>query len=177
MPITLYDAFVPSCLQIIGSVRALVDKAETWCADKGCGHTEIAEARLFDDMLPFAYQVKSVAVHSFGAIEGVRRGVFSPDMTPSPATFAAMRDVLDNAVAGLKAVTPEEMEGFIGGDALFTIPSYNLEVPFTAENFLLSFSQPNFYFHATTAYGIMRHKGVEIGKRDFLGAMRIKVPA
>jgi len=177
MPITLYDAFVPSCLQIIGAVRALVDTAEAWCGEKGHGAGEIADARLCEDMLPFAYQVKSVAVHSFGAIEGVRKGVFSPDMTPPPATFAEMRDVLDTAVAGLKAVTPEEMEGFIGGDAIFSMPSYNVEMPFTAENFLLSFSQPNFYFHATTAYAIMRNKGIEIGKRDFLGAMRLKVPA
>lgn len=177
MPITLYDAFVPSCLQIIGSVRALVDKAEAWCAENGCGPAEIAEARLCEDMLPFSYQVASVAAHSFGAIEGVRKGAFSPDMTPPPATFAAMRDVLDRAVGGLKAVTPEEMEGFIGGDARFSIPSHNLELPFTAENFLLSFSQPNFYFHATTAYAIMRNKGIEIGKRDYMGALRLKVPA
>lgn len=177
MPITLYDAFVPSCLQIIGSVRALVDKAEAWCSEKGCGHEEIADARLFDDMFPFGYQVKSVAAHSFGAIEGVRKGVFSPDMTPPPTSFAAMRDVLDTAIAGLAAVTVDEMEGFIGRDARFSMPDYNLELPFTAENFLLSFSQPNFYFHATTAYDIMRHKGVEIGKRDFMGALRLKVPA
>ena len=75
MPITLYDAFVPSCLQIIGAVQALVDKAEAFCTEKGCGHAEIAEARLFDDRLPFGYEVKSVGEHSFDAIEGVRKGV------------------------------------------------------------------------------------------------------
>lgn len=177
MPITLYDAFVPSCLQIIGAVRGLVDKAEAWCADQGCGAEEIVEARLCEDMLPFAYQVASVAAHSFGAIEGVRKGAFSPDKSAPPATFAAMRDVLDAAVAGLKAVTPDEMEGFIGGDARFSMPEYNLDMPFTAENFLLSFSQPNFYFHATTAYAIMRNKGIAIGKGDYMGALRLKAPA
>ena len=69
------------------------------------------------------------------------------------------------------------MEGFIGNDMIFSVPTMNLELPFTAENFLLSFSLPNFYFHATTAYDLLRDQGVSIGKRDFLGAMRIKMPA
>ena len=57
---------------------------------------------------------------------------------------------------------------------MFEVASLNLKLPFTAENFLLSFSLPNFYFHATTAYDILRHKGVPIGKRDFMGRMRMK---
>ena len=74
-------------------------------------------------------------------------------------------------------VIVEEMEGFIGRDMAFSMPSYNIHVPYAAENFLLSFSQPNFYFHAAATYNIMRHKGVAVGKRDFLGATRIKIPA
>ena len=69
------------------------------------------------------------------------------------------------------------MEGLIGRDMIFSVPAANLRMDFTAENFLLSFSLPNFYFHATTAYDILRHKGVRIGKLDFLGRPRIKAPA
>lgn len=177
MPISLYDAFVPSCLQIIGSVRGLIDKAEEFCNEHGNAPDDLIGSCLIKDMLPFAYQVKSVAVHSLGAIEGVRKGEFSPDMTAPPESFDGLRAKLDEAAAGLKVVTVEEMEGFIGRDMRFSMPSYNLEIPFAAENFLLSFSQPNFYFHATTAYDLLRHKGVQIGKRDFMGAMRTKVSA
>jgi hypothetical protein len=71
------------------------------------------------------------------------------------------------------AVTADELEAFIGKDMLFEMPG--LKLPFTAEGFLLSFSQPNFYFHAATAYDILRAKGVGLGKRDFLGALRLKM--
>ncbi len=177
MPISLYDATVPSWLQIIGSIRALLEKAEAYCAEKGCTADEIIAARITDDMLPFNWQVRWVATHSIGAIEGVRAGVFAPDRSDPPADYAGLKALIGTAIDSLSAITVEEMESFIGRDMRFVIPSMDLDIPFTAENFLLSFSQPNFYFHATTAYDIMRGKGVVIGKRDFLGAMRIKAPA
>jgi len=175
MPISLYDALVPSWLQIAQAVRGLLDKAEGWCAEKGVAESEILNARLADDMFPLTFQIASVANHSFGAIKGARAGVFSPvpPATP-PASIADLKAILDDAIAGLKQVTAEEMEGFIGRDMRFSVPAHGIEMPFTAENYLLSFAQPNFYFHATTAYDILRARGVELGKRDFLGAVRIK---
>ena len=177
MPISLYDAFVPSCLQIIGAVRGLAEKAEAFCPEKGLTHEEIIGSCLIEDMLPFAYQVKSVAVHSLGAIDGVRAGLFTSDMTPPPTSFADLRAKLLTAEEGLRGVTTEEGEGFICKPVHFSIPGRNFKLDFKAENFLLSFSQPNFYFHAVTAYDILRHKGVPLGKRDFLGALRIEIPA
>ena len=85
MTFSLYAATVPTYLQILHGVSSLLDKAEAFCAEKAIAPSDIIQARLADDMLPFAYQVKSTAVHSLGAIEAVRRGVFSPDMTPPPA--------------------------------------------------------------------------------------------
>jgi hypothetical protein len=123
-------------------------------------------------MQPFAYQVKSTAVHSLGAIDGVRRGSFSPDTAEPPATFAALKARITATLSALEAVSPEEVEAFIGRDMRFTSSRGQLE--FTAEQFLLSFSQPNFYFHATTAYDILRWKGVGIGKRDFTGRLRTR---
>lgn len=177
MPMTLYDAFVPSCLQIVGAVRRIIDKAEAFCDEKGRPPEDLIGSCLIEDMLPFAYQVKSVRVHSLGAIEGVRNGVFSPDMSEPPASFDAMRDLLDGTADGLDAVTAGELEQYVGRDMKFSAPARNVELPFTTENFLLSFSQPNFYFHAATAYDILRHNGVQIGKLDFMGAMRLKAPA
>src|SRR3546814_9371435 len=79
--ITLYDAFVPSCVQLLRSVSGLITKAEAYCAEKSLPPEALIGAKLAPDMLDFAYQVKSCAVHSIGAIEGVKRGNFSPDQT------------------------------------------------------------------------------------------------
>ena len=76
MPISLYDAFVPGTRQILGSVQALLEKAEAWCAEQGCGEAGIVNASLHESMLPFSFQIKSVAKHSFGAIEGDDRLAF-----------------------------------------------------------------------------------------------------
>ncbi|RXZ65496.1 DUF1993 domain-containing protein [Pelagerythrobacter rhizovicinus] len=171
MPLSLHAAFVPSALQMLGATRKLVDKAENWCGEQGCGHDALVGARLADDMLAFDYQVKSVAVHTQGAIEGVRAGVFSPDMSQPPATFDAMRARLDEAVHALEAVQEDEMEGWLGRPMRFAFGERALD--FTAEEFLLSFSQPNFYFHAATAYDILRMKGLPLAKRDFMGKLRI----
>lgn len=173
MPITLYDAFVPGCRQIVGSTLALIEKAQQHCAETGCAPEEIAGASLHPAMLPLGFQIKSVAQHSAGAIEGVRAGQFNPMGGEMPADFAGMKAMLEKAEAGLAAVTADEMEDLIGRDMLFEMPG--LKLPFTAEGFLLSFSQPNFYFHAATAYGILRARGVGLGKRDFLGALRVKM--
>ena len=121
---------------------------------------------------PFSYQIKSCAVHSFGAIEGLRKGVFSPDTTTPPDSFAGLRSRIADAVTGLKSIANDELEGFVGKPMEFRMGE--LVIPFTGDTFLLSFSQPNFYFHATTAYDLMRWKGVPLGKRDFLGPMRIR---
>lgn len=170
MAFTLYAATIPSYLQILASVSRLIGKAETFCADKGLPPEALIQARLADDMLPFAYQVKSTAVHSIGAIEGVRKGSFSPDMTTPPATFDALRERIAQTITDLEAIEPDEVNSFIGKDMRFEFGTTTMD--FAAEDFLLSFSQPNFYFHATTAYDVLRMKGLEIGKRDFNGRVR-----
>jgi Uncharacterized protein conserved in bacteria len=172
MALSLYDSTIPSFRQTLGAVAGLLVTAESFCAEKGVEPQDIIEARLAEDMLPFAYQVKSTAVHSLGAIEGVRRGVFSPDMTPPPQTFTALRSRIAETLAALETIQPAEVEAFMGRDMRFEFRERRLE--FTAENFLLSFSLPNFYFHAATAYDVLRWKGVHIGKRDFMGRLRLK---
>ena len=172
MSFSLYAATVPSYRQILGAVADLLGKAEAFCAEKGVAPREIIEARLAPDMLPFAYQVKSTAVHSLGAIEGVRRGVFSPDTTTPPDSFAALAARIAQAIGVLEAIEPAEVDGFVGRDMRFSFGERHID--FTAENFLLSFSQPNFYFHAATTYDILRWKGLAIGKRDFMGRTRRK---
>jgi uncharacterized protein len=170
MALSLYAATVPSYLQILGAVDALLAKAEVFCTEKGMAPQDIIHARLAVDMQPFAYQVKSTAVHSLGAIEGVRKGVFSPDTSPPPDTLAGLRARITETLAALERVQVSEVESFIGRDMRFAFGDRHVD--YTAENFLLSFSQPNFYFHATTAYDILRWKGLPLGKRDFMGQTR-----
>ena len=172
MTFSLYAAIVPSYRQALEAVSGLLSTAETFCTEKGIAPHDIIQARLAEDMLPFAYQVKSTVVHSLGAIEGVRKGVFSPDMTPPPDNFAALKTRITEALAAIGEIKAVEVDAFVGRDMRFAFGERHMD--FTAENFLLSFSLPNFYFHATTAYDILRWKGMPIGKRDFIGRPRIK---
>ena len=172
MAFSLFDATNPSYRQTLGAVAGLLTTAEAHCAEKRIPPQDIIDARFAPDMLPFAYQVKSTSVHSLGAIEGVRRGVFSPETSPPPQTFAALRSRIAETLQALESIQPAEIEGFMGRDMRFEFREHRLQ--FTAEHFLLSFSLPNFYFHAATAYDILRWKGAHIGKRDFLGRLRLK---
>jgi hypothetical protein len=173
MSLSLYAATVPSYRQILDALASLLVKAEAFCAEKGIAPDDIVQARLAPDMHPFAYQVKSTAVHSLGAIEGVRKGVFSPDMSQPPADFAGLKLRISQTLTALEMIDPVELDRYIGRDLRFVFGERQID--FTAENFLLSFAQPNFYFHATTAYDILRWKGIAIGKRDFIGRPRATI--
>ena len=172
MSFSLYAAIVPNYCQIITSMGGLIDKAEAFCAEKRLAPSELIQARLAPDMWPLADQLKNTVAHSIGAIEGVRKGVFSPDRSPTPDTFAALRTKIAGALAALEKIDPAEVNGFVGRDMRFEFGDRRMD--FTAENFLLSFSQPNFYFHATTAYDILRARGLPLGKRDYTGNVRVK---
>lgn len=172
MTFSLHAAIIPSQTQVLRASAGLVDKAEAFCAERNLSPETLIQAHLAEDMMPFAYQVKSMAVHSLGAIEGVRKGVFAPDMTPPPSDFAGLRARIAETLAALEAIDPAEVDAFVGSDMRFEFGERRLD--FVAEQFLLSFSQPNFYFHATTAYNILRWKGLPIGKRDFAGMPRLK---
>lgn len=174
MPLSLHAAFVPTALQMLGVTHGLVDKAEAWCSAQGKDESELIGCRLIDDMLPFTYQVKSVALHTGGALEGVKAGEFQPDFSDPPASFAGLRERLDGAIATLEGTSADELEALIGKDMVFSVPGRPTRMEFTAEDFLLTFSQPNYMFHAATAYDLLRMRGIEVGKRDWLGAMRVK---
>jgi len=172
MSFSLYDAVVPSNLQILGALDRVMEKAKAFCDERGLAEVELIDARLAPDMLPLGYQIKSCAVHSIGGIEGARAGSFSPDKNPWPIDFESLRGILQRASAELSALDRAAVDGLTEADTHIALGDRKL--PFTGANFLLSFSQPNFYFHATTAYAILRAQGVDLGKRDFIGAPRVK---
>lgn len=172
MAISLYDVSVASFLQTLGGVAGFLDRGLAHCQDNGVDPNEIVQSRMCPDMFDFRFQVASVAHHSLGAIEGVKAGVFSPGGDQSAQDYAGLQKAIADAIAGLEALTPEEVNGFEGKEVAFEFRG--ARIPFTAENFLMSFSLPNFHFHATTAYDLLRSRGVPIGKRDYMGALRVK---
>jgi uncharacterized protein len=172
MAFSLYDATVPTYLQILGAVSGFLDKSLAHFKEKGIDPAEIVEARLAPDMLPFRFQIVLVAHHSRGAIEGAKSGASAPPAPKPDLDYAALQALVREAQNELSAVKPETVNALAGREVIFKVTDRTL--PFTAEDFFMSFSLPNFMFHATTAYDILRHKGAPLGKRDFLGKMRMK---
>jgi uncharacterized protein len=152
--------------------QAFLDRGLSHLQDNNIDPQEIVDTRLYADMLPFWFQISSVAHHSIDAIEGCKKGVFSPGGAQPPLSYADLQKLVADSIVALKALSPDEVNGLEGRDVIFQIGERKM--PFVAEGFLLSFSIPNLFFHATTAYDILRTKGVPLGKRDFLGAMRMK---
>jgi len=172
MVIALYDLSVANYLQTLGAVVGFLDKGLAHFTANHVDLDEIVETRLVPDMLPFRFQLQSVAHHSLGAIEGVRKGLFQPPPQAPAYDYRGLQQLVAEAQQALQKVTPAEVNALEGKDIIFQLSDFKL--PFTAEGFLLSFSLPNFYFHATTAYDILRMKGDQIGKRDYMGQMRLK---
>ena len=172
MAFSLYDATVANYLQILGAVGGFLEKSLTHFREKGIDPAEIVEARLVPDMLPLRFQIVSVAHHSHGAIEAVQKGVFSPEMGKQDLKYADLQKLVADATTSLTALKPDAVNALAGRDVAFRFGERTM--PFTAEEFLMSFSLPNFFFHATTAYDILRHKGAPLGKRDFMGRLKLK---
>ena len=174
MPISLYDASVRCFVQTLGAVSEFLEVGRSHCTENNVDPNEMVEAQLFQDMRPLHYQVQAVATHSIGAIEGAKRGQVSPMMPGPVVPYASLQKLVAETIERLQAVTPEEVNALEGRDVVFTVPERGLTLPFLVQDYFLSFALPNFHFHATTAYDILRMKGVPVGKRHYMGQMRIK---
>ena len=172
MAISLYDLSVASYLQTLGGVAHVLERGFDHFTDANVDPNDIVETRLHDDMLPFKFQILSVSHHSFGAIEGIKKGVFNPPRAMPDTDYAGLRKIVADTQESLSKMTPAEVNELEGKDVVFQIGEFKM--PFTAEGFVMSFSLPNFYFHSATAYDILRTNGVPLGKRDFMGKIRMK---
>lgn len=172
MGLSLYEVSVASYLQGLTGVIGFMEKGRAHCEAEGIDLAEIVDTRLYPDMLPFRFQVVSVAHHSLGAIEGLKAGVFSPPGSGGDMDYGALQQLVADAKTKLEAIDRAEVDALEGNDMAFKMGERS--IPFTAEDFILSFSLPNFYFHVTTAYDILRMKGTPIGKADYTGRLRIK---
>jgi len=171
MAISFYDVSVASYLQILGAASGFLAKGRAHCEKNGIDLSQVVETRLTSDMLPFRFQVIAVAHHSLGAIQAIEAGVFRPPAV-ADQSYGDLEKLVADARSGLQSYKRETIEALEGRDVVFKLGERSM--PFVARDFVLSFSLPNFYFHAATAYDILRIKGAPIGKRDFMGAPRIK---
>lgn len=171
MSLTIYRSIVPTYLQILGALDKLVDKAEAHCKEHNLAKEELLHAALAPDMFNFCQQIHQALSHSARAIKCTQEGVFAPDISPAPEDFDDLRSAIQAAIGELQALDENSLESLAGKAMRFEFAEYKMS--FVAEEFLLTFSQPNFFFHATTAYDILRSKGVSLTKGDYMGALRL----
>jgi len=164
---SFHDATVPAFLQILGSLSGILGKAEAHCKAKNIAPEVLLGARLFPDMLPFSKQIQLAC--DFAA-KGCARLTHSevPTTPDTEKTFDELKARLASTAAYLKTFAPAQFDGADSREVTFPVgPDKTLTLK--GQQFLGAYAFPNFYFHAATAHGILRHNGVEIGKRDFLG--------
>jgi hypothetical protein len=167
-PMPFYDSTVPAFLQILGSLGGILGKAEAHCKARNIAPEVLLSARLYPDMLPLTKQIQIAS--DFAAKSCARLTLSEVPTTPdSEKTFEELKQRLAKTIDYLKAFKPAQFEGADTREVTFPIGPTNT-MTLKGQQFVNNYAFPNFYFHAATAHGILRHNGVEIGKRDFLGA-------
>ncbi|HLH12808.1 MAG TPA: DUF1993 domain-containing protein [Methylovirgula sp.] len=172
MAISLYDASIRAFLQTLGAIDGFLGKGLAHCRENGVDPEELVEARIFPDMHPLRFQIQNVFIFSVGAIEAIKNGEMRRPSERPQQNYAELQALVAEARKKLEHVTPDEINAREGAEVVQE--ARDTKRHFTAEDFLFSFALPNFYFHATTAYDILRMKGVPLGKRDFMGVLRTK---
>lgn len=166
MQISMYQASVPRFIHMLGNLSAILDKAKAHVAAKGIKEEALTNFRLYPDMLPFAKQIM-LATDTAKACPARLAGVAPPVFEDVEQTFDELQARLAKTIAYLKTFGPEQIDG--GEDREVTLKRRDGEVVLPAMQYLFWHALPNFHFHVTTAYAILRHNGVEIGKSDYLG--------
>lgn len=172
MSISLYDLSVPTFLQTVKSVGGFLNRAAAHFAQTGIDPDAFVDTRLFQDMAPFHFQIEAAWHHSVWGMEALKTGAFTPPDLVGPVPFAKLQAMMEKAETALEAFAPEEVNAWEGKQLDLEIGPRQLA--FTSETFILSFSLPNFHFHAVTAYAILRSRGVPLGKRDYEGRLRTR---
>jgi hypothetical protein len=166
MPFSMHAASVPAFQQTLTALSAILDKAAAHCAAKKIDPTALTTARLYPDMLMFVKQVQlacDFAKNGVGRLTGE-----APKFPDEEKTFDELKARVAKTLDYVKSVKPADVDAGADKDVTFPIgPDKTMTLP--GGQYLVHVVLPNFYFHATTAYDILRHNGVEIGKLDFLG--------
>ena len=169
MPVTMSQLTIPAFVQGLEALAATLDKAEAHAAARKIDEAALLQARLFPDMYPFVRQVQIAADFAKGAVARLS-GAEPPSYPDTEASFAALKQRVARTLDYIRSIAPEAIDG--SEARTVSLKGGQQTLTFAGEPYVLSFVLPNFYFHLTTAYDLLRHNGVELGKRDFVGAFR-----
>lgn len=164
---SLYDATVPAYLQILNALSGLLTRAEAHCKAKNIQPEVLLGARLYPDMLPLTRQIQIASDFAAKSCARLAR-VEVPSIPDTEKSFGELQQRLAKTIDYVKSFKPAQIDGSETKEVTFPAGPNNT-LTLSGQQFLSRFSFPNFYFHAAIAHGILRHNGVEIGKRDFLG--------
>ncbi len=167
MPLSMSQASQPVLLQMLRALSANIDKAAAHAKAKGLQASELTDARLAPDMLPFSRQVQIATDHAKGAAARLS-GRENPKYEDTESTFEELKARIAKTIDFVSSVPASEIDGSEEKDVTLTIGGQPRTM--RGQHYLFHSALPNFFFHVTTAYDILRHKRVEIGKRDFLGS-------
>lgn len=167
MTMSMYQASVPAFLQILNSLSAILDKAEAFAAERKIEPAVLLGYRLAPDMFALTRQVQIVTDQAKGCCARLA-GMEVPKYDDDETSFADLKGRIARTIDFVQSFKPGDIDG--SEERAVTLTIGGREVGFTGQAYLVGFVLPNFYFHASTAYDILRHAGVAIGKRDFLGA-------
>ncbi|WP_426109639.1 DUF1993 domain-containing protein [Massilia sp. PWRC2] len=167
MSFSMYNASTPVFKQILGSLSAIIDKAQAHATEKKIDADALLQARLFPDMFPFARQVQIACDFAKGAAARLG-GVEVPKYDDTETSFADLQERIAKTLAFIASVPQDGIEASAARD--ITTGSGDKAKQWKGQTYLVHYALPQFYFHATTAYNILRHNGVEIGKKDFVGS-------
>ncbi len=166
MSLTMYDASVNAFIPMLHGVSSVLKKSAAYAKEQGIDESVLLTARHRPDMFNFTRQVQIVSDHAKASVCRLA-GKDVPSWEDNETSFEQLQARIDKTIAHLKAVKPEDVNGT--EDKTIAIPIRGNEMTFPGLNYLLNFVHPNFYFHATTAYTLMREAGVPLGKLDFFG--------
>ncbi|OCK85642.1 hypothetical protein K432DRAFT_377413 [Lepidopterella palustris CBS 459.81] len=166
MPVSLYTLSVPVFIKHLNILNNLLTKGEEYATANNIPLSELLETRLAPDMAAFPFQIQRVSDTAKGAVIRVA-GVENVSFEDTETTFPELHARIEKTIDFLKGMDESAFEGKDGQEVVFK--TRNAELKFTSEQFLLQHALPNFFFHVTTAYAILRHKGVPIGKTDYMG--------
>jgi len=169
MSMTMYQLSVPTFIHMLTSLTALLQKAATYAAAKKIDPSILASSRLFPDMLPLTKQVQ-IATDSAKGCAARLAGQQSPAYQDNETTLDELIARVQKTIDYLNTFNPLQIDGSENRNIDLKVGPY--EMKFTGQHYLERFALPNFYFHVTTAYNILRHNGVEIGKQDYLGKIQ-----
>lgn len=166
MSLSIYRASVPVFVRGMTVLADLLEKAVAHAQAEGLDPTSLVNARLAPDMYPLSGQIQRASDAAKFAVQRLSQGQ-APKFPDEETTFAQLQQRIADTIAYLQSVTPEQVDGAESREVVVNFGDFKPE--FTGEDYLLTFALPNFYFHVTTAYAILRNAGVKIGKLDFLG--------